>query len=135
MMRERKLRVWDKHNHIMIYAEDAQDSKDLLAIGLHGLPIAVDRDSFRGDKITGWNVDHRLIRMDSTGLMDAKGTEIYEGDIVDIEGIGGAEILMKDGQWVTHNEDQPEACGSLYGWLCPIQVIGNIYEPPPEILR
>jgi hypothetical protein len=77
-----KYRLWDKQDKKMIYPEDAQDSKNLLAIGLHGLPIAVDQDSFRDGGVVGWNVDHRYVPMLSVGLPDKQGKEIYQDDFV-----------------------------------------------------
>lgn len=63
----------------MIYAEDAKNHKTVLAIGLHGLPIAVDEDSFRDGQIVGWNVDHRYVPMLSTGLKSKTGKEYLSG--------------------------------------------------------
>jgi len=65
---------------------------------------------------------------------DWEGKEIFEDDIVDIEGVGIAQVMMQDGRWVTYREDCMEVGSSLYGWLVPIKVIGNVYEQP-ELLK
>src|SRR5690242_17133192 len=85
MNRAIKFRAWDKRERRMIYADEIVNSKSLLAVGFHGLPIAVDRDSFKGDEIVGWNIDHYLDLMQFTGIKDKQGREIYEGDILHLE--------------------------------------------------
>jgi uncharacterized phage protein (TIGR01671 family) len=130
-MRELKFRLWDKHEKKMIYAEEATNSKEILAIGLHGLPIAIDATSFKcdqGDEVTAWNVDHYITPMQCTGMNDKYRKDIYEGDIVRVEGV---EI-----GWVVYdNAAGAFRIQSFKFWhhlfqIADIEVIGNIYENP-----
>lgn len=144
MSRMLKFRAWNKNEHRMIYADEAVRSRDLLAIGLHGLPIAVDRDSFKNDEITGWNVDHVFEIMQYTGLKDKHGRDIYEGDIAVTENDQEKGYLV-EGQYrgvVTYDEKaafyikQPhDAYTPLLSNLAikSIEVLGNIYEHPELI--
>ncbi len=125
----------------MIYADEALNSKEVLAIGLHGLPIVVDADSFRDGEVVGWNVDHRYIPLWCTGLKDTHGKEIYEGDIVcinhphDMTGdftnaIGEVFWWDEEGGWYhSNNNGRPPKRMWPY-----VEVIGNIYEHP-ELLE
>lgn len=69
--------------------------------------------------------------MQSTGLFDKNGKEIYEADIVCIDQ-GLIEVIkwLGDGDWMA--DKQPLVGfvnhGSIY--KKPIEVIGNIYENP-----
>jgi uncharacterized phage protein (TIGR01671 family) len=137
----REIRLWDKHERCMIYADEAKKSTNLLAIGLHGLPIAVDRDSFKDDEIVGWNVDHRYIPMEQIEARDKSGKKIYEGDIV-ATGTGPdyARSIVRIGEGET---ESTEYCRSqrYYGVYLErsvgledllldgeMLVLGNIYE-------
>ena len=158
MSRPIKFRAWDKNEKRMISAEEVEKSKgNLLAIGFHGLPIAIDKDSFKDDEIVGWNVDHYLVLMQFTGLLDKNGKEVYEGDIVHSD-------YWKNTWEVQWCDGKRELLGGQVGWMlnderwspvghvqeltahCEVSepdgrrdyfnghVLGNIYENP-ELAR
>lgn len=145
-------RLWDKREKKMIYPDDAKNSKNLFAIGLHGLPIAVDRDSFKENEVIGWNVDHYLIPLPYTGLKSKNGQKVYEGDIVESPDHVGLKCIVK---WCNGRH---EFLGCQVGWhldngyyqldfvaylganesgreeYANVDVLGNIYEHP-ELLK
>ena len=136
-MRTLKFRIWETIENKMLYPDDVENdlkSKDwptVLAIGLHGLPIVVDKDSFKKEgQAIGWNVDHNRIIMQSTGKFDSTGKEVYDGDIIEFDRKEwGADNNIHIVSW---NETEAAWCfgggtANDMGWR---KVIGNIYETP-----
>lgn len=77
--------------------------------------------------------------MQFTGLLDSKGVEIYEGDIIEID--GGAEpvrakVGFEYGQfrafvpWLCADEEPPPLRAYIGMVFCEATVIGNIHESP-----
>ena len=87
----RTYRFYNTQDKKMIYPEAEEDRKlnpdwpVLYALGIHGIPIAIDKDSFKDNEIIGWNIDHNTIAMRCTGLTDKSGGLIWEGDLCVIE--------------------------------------------------
>lgn len=80
-----------------------------------------------------------IARLESTGLKDKNGVEIYEGDLLKIEmdwGYGLAEIIIK--VYFENGSFRAKALNShedtLLLELPYLEVIGNIYETP-ELLE
>jgi uncharacterized phage protein (TIGR01671 family) len=107
-MRQIKFRAWvtDEHYHVtkMIDWEAIQEYM----------------------KITGANPfkSERLTLMQYTGLKDANGRDIYEGDIM----TGGRRVEWDvTGQWVLRDESDTVYEG-IWRYVKAAEVIGNIYE-------
>lgn len=116
-MREIKFRVWDKAYKAWI--DDFEVSAD-------GNPFWLDAEG-------GVNSLGEVELMQSTGLKDKNGVDIYEGDIV--------KTNFKTGEVIRYCEWNFTAVGFMFGgWqytsedMLLTQVIGNIYENP-ELLK
>ena len=121
-MREIKFRAWNKHDEIMEHINDLY--------------------WFEENGVHDFN-DNNYEFMQYTRVKDVNGTEIYEGDIVNICTEGGCNPAKV----IFDNEDQ-KGCFCVIGYLgdlrtypikdfvdCEIEVIGNIYENPELLHR
>ena len=122
-----KLRAWDKQDERMSYGE---------------VEYFDDSINYRFDHFcTGADEDVEF--MQSTGLKDKNGVEIYEGDVINyrnsfrnpMTGSGSLsinrdfKIIFKDGEFKAKGFDI-----RLKNILNYSEVVGNIYENP-ELLR
>ena len=133
--REIKFRCWDKINEKMLTNEDTESTTDwptLLAVGLHGLPICIDKESFKDTEIVGWNRDHNLILEQWTGRQDKNGMDIYEGDLIyfhtgySLEDFGSPQqVVFEDGAFRNCKAIPTNEAITLI----PV-VVGNIHENP-----
>lgn len=128
---KQKFRAWDTTNKEMF--------KDTFAITESGQVVVVDQSSVfvSPDYVF---VDN-LVIMQSTGLFDKSGKEIYEGDVVrqvqtqpttENEIITGV-VTMLEGTWLIMNDNE-QLARYLWSEMDENEIIGNIYENP-ELLE
>lgn len=133
-----KFRAWDKHSQKMF-------ANDELIIWNSNV-YANDSKKLSCDYLKGWSIDEEYL-MQSTGLFDKNGQEIFEGDVVkryrspffkakweyQIETVLKEKASLLLGREFGKNFgtipfDSPFAKSDL------LEVIGNIYENP-ELLE
>lgn len=119
-----KFRVYDKVECMMITTSDYEDLSDLFCI-------------LKNDADTGYISEP----MQSTGLVDENGEEIFEGDIVRFSIADGFEFVVDEIGLVAYQSGAFRVLNGLDEYLIndneyliddidEIEVIGNIYENP-----
>lgn len=122
---KQKFRAWDTTNKEIF--------KDTFAITESGQVVVVDQSSVfvSPDYVF---VDN-LVIMQSTGLFDKKGVEIFEGDVVrqvrtqpttEDETITGV-VTMLEGAWLIMNDNE-QLASYLWSETNENEIIGNVYE-------
>lgn len=93
----------------------------------------IDEDLVAGD----WIVNNDLELMQSTGIFDRNGQEIFEGDVVrqvrtqptiENETITGV-VTMLEGAWLIVNDNE-QLASDLWSETDENEILGNIYENP-----
>ena len=120
-MRQIKFRIWDKSINGWVH-----DTKH--AVNLFGEYIIMGEILRRPDDSTVPLQDlNELVPMQFTGLIDKNGVDIFEGDIIDRDGMGCFAITIDEyhGHRYMMGLDQLCKADAVYGY-----VVGNIYENP-----
>ena len=117
-----RYRAWDKHSQKMF-------ANDELIIW-HGNVYANDSKKLTCNNLKGWSIDDEYL-MQSTGLRDKKGKEIFEGDIVKMSKDVYSEPTYYE--VVRHRGGAYRLESKQHGcelWLrhTDCEVVGNIYE-------
>lgn len=140
MSREIKFRWWDRNHKRIIQS-------DCLLINANGKTITewVKIGDYDYLLVAGENAD----LMQFTGLLDKKGKEIYEGDLIKIDGHGRIKPIIQvkwiaekacfgfEASWVDEKNDNQLELYMYHNFkeeIMTIEIIGNIYENP-ELLE
>ena len=116
-----KFRVWIKDYQVM-------RSVEFLAFNEKGVaevftnPIDGEPEDFRNAR-----APKQVVLMQSTGVLDDNGVEIYEGDVIIPDGGGASLVHWRDGAFqVGYYGDIPYVIADYKS----LTVVGNIYENP-----
>ena len=121
-----RFRAWLKNDKEMIDVDEIHFDKGQL--------------DFIGDGITFMRKADEIELMQSTGLFDKNGQEIFEGDILTDEGCELDEfwsyvyVIFKDGMWYCMPPQSEGYSIALIEFNEYYSVVGNVYQNP-EILR
>lgn len=123
-----KFRAWDKHEQKMF-------TNDELIIW-NGNVYANDSKKLTCNNLKGWSIDDEYL-MQSTGLVDKNGKEIFEGDIVkmskDVYSEPTYYEVVRHYGGAYRLESKQHGC-ELWLRHTDCEVVGNIYENP-ELLE
>lgn len=128
-----KFRAWDKSKQKMYTTSELiiWDNK----------VYANDIRDLTHEVLNGWVIDEDYL-MQSTGIFDKDGVEIFEGDILELkdgdEVLGNAKLVWNKWQAVLVVEaigvEDATSFSELIDDISSYRVIGNIYENP-ELLE
>lgn len=124
-----RFRVWDKHSQKMF-------ANDQLIIW-NGNVYANDSKKLSCNHLKGWSIDEEYL-MQSTGLFDRNGKEVFVGDIVKCTRGCLHEVYLEKEYGGTFIGGMPaiylKGLREGYAWTEHEEIIGNIYENP-ELLE
>lgn len=110
-----KFRAWDIHEKKMF-------TNDQIIIWNNNV-YANDGGKLKPDRLMGWSIDDKYL-MQSTGLKDRNGIEIFEGDVVswiDNGILHFGVVKFTKGMFLVNG---------VYPVSEEMEIIGNVYEHP-----
>lgn len=124
-----KFRAWDKHEQKMF-------ASDELIIWNNNV-YANDSKKLSCNHLIGWTIDEEYL-MQSTGLKDKNGKEVFVGDIIKCTRGCLHEVYIEMEYGGTYIGGMPaiylKGIREGYAWTGDEVIIGNIYENP-ELLE
>lgn len=124
-----KFRAWDKHEQKMF-------ASDELIIWNNNV-YANDSKKLSCNHLIGWSIDEEYL-MQSTGLKDKNGKEVFVGDIIKCTRGCPHEVYLEKEYGGTYIGGMPaiylKGIREGYAWTEHEEIIGNIYENP-ELLE
>ena len=129
-MREIKFRAWDKQFNEMasIICLNIGDYSEDHILKTKSRPYTYNQQF------------HNITLMQFTGLKDKNGKEIYEGDILKINGFYDGLYNTLEVRWIKNGFkcvgliNEKAVCETVYDYGFHEEIIGNIYENP-ELLE
>lgn len=126
-----KFRAWNKAT------KEMHEADDIVSLNFEEKQICVQTIFF--GQLSYYDFDD-IVSMQSTGLKDKNGKEIFEGDILSDEGSELEDewvyvsVINKDGMYYCLENEIHGVSGALIDFVPYYSVVGNIYENP-ELLK
>lgn len=118
-----KYRAWDKHGQKMFVNDEL--------IIWNGNVYANDSKKLTCNSLEGWSIDDEYL-MQSTGLVDKNGKEVFVGDIIKCTRGCLHEVYIEKEYGGTYFGGMPAVylkdLREGYAWTEHEEIIGNIYE-------
>lgn len=128
-MKEIKVRAWDTKFQKMYYSHGDGDECQRVQL-FHG-NWEVDTMFPSGDDAGTIPCDgEHAVLMEYTGLKDKNGKEIYEGDILALDGDVVAPVTFMDGAFQLIADSSQGRSPFIQERAKRYEIIGNIYENP-----
>lgn len=121
MTRIPKFRAWDRTEDEMIEVDEMQWTPNENGVmEFFGI----------GDFVTWSRLPREVEIMESTGLKDKNGIEIYENDILKLDGLVGLFEVRRanSGLYKLFRRSTPHDLIKLIDWIGYVEVVGNVYE-------
>ena len=126
-----KFRAWNKAT------KEMHEADDIVSLNFEEKQICVQTIFF--GQLSYYDFDD-IVSIQSTGLKDKNGKEIFEGDILSDEGSEVEDewvyvsVINKDGMYYCLENEIHGVSGALIDFVPYYSVVGNIYENP-ELLK
>ncbi len=126
-----KFRAWNKAT------KEMHEADDIVSLNFEEKQICVQTIFF--GQLSYYDFDD-IVSIQSTGLKDKNGKEIFEGDILSDEGSELEDewvyvsVINKDGMYYCLENEIHGVSGALIDFVPYYSVVGNIYENP-ELLK
>lgn len=128
-----KFRAWDKEHEEMLYPDDEDKIFfEVTVYGMNTLDMRVDPDEYGGFSYLN------TVIMQSTGLRDKNGVEIFEGDILKLRdsylAVYVVEWHRNKFMWVLRYQKDKNQYFPFYAitntFLEDLELLGNVYQTP-----